>query len=99
LIGSVVHHLGRIACCPGGSKGMFEEAIARGVDVYLTGEASEQVYHQALESGVAYIGAGHHATERYGVQALGQAVAANFGLDVEFVDLPNPVRSEERRVG
>ena len=91
LIGNSERPLQRIAWCTGGAQGMFEEAIARGVDVYLTGEASEQVYHQAVESGVAYIGAGHHATERYGVQALGQAVAAHFGLDVEFVDLPNPV--------
>lgn len=91
LISNSDKPLQRIAWCTGGAQGMFEEAIARGVDVYMTGEASEQVYHQALESGVAYIGAGHHATERYGVQALGQAIADKFGLDVEFVDLPNPV--------
>ena len=91
LIGNTEQLRQRIAWCTGGAQGMFEEAIAQGVDIYLTGEASEQVYHQAMESGVAYIAAGHHATERYGVQALGQAVAAQFGVEVEYVELPNPV--------
>lgn len=91
LIGNSNRPLRRIAWCTGGAQGMFEDAIARGVDVYLTGEASEQVYHQALESGVAFVGAGHHATERFGVQALGQAIERQFGVEVEFVDLPNPI--------
>ncbi|ETF03077.1 metal-binding protein [Advenella kashmirensis W13003] len=91
LIGNTDRPLRRIAWCTGGAQGMFEEAIDRGVDVYLTGEASEQVYHQAVESGVAYVGAGHHATERYGVQALGEAIAQQFGVNVEFVDIDNPV--------
>lgn len=91
LIGNTDRPLRHIAWCTGGAQGMFEEAIAHGVDVYLTGEASEQVYHQAMESGVAYVGAGHHATERYGVQALGEAIAQQFGVNVEFVDIDNPV--------
>ena len=72
------------------------EALARGIvdagaDVYLTGEASEQNFHLANETGVAFIAAGHHATERYGVQALGQAIAQTFGIQVEFLDLDNPI--------
>jgi len=62
-----------------------------GVDAYLTGEISEQHVHLARESGVAFIAAGHHATERFGVQALGGHLEREFGLAHRFVDLPNPV--------
>lgn len=71
-------------------KGYFEQAIALGVDVYLSGEISEPTLHLAEESGVAYLAAVHHATERYGVQALAAHLAARFGLDARFVDLDNP---------
>ncbi len=80
----------RVAWCSGGAQGQFEAAIAAGADVYLTGELSEPQMHLAAESGVAFIAAGHHATERYGVQALGAHLAERFGLKVQFVDLPNP---------
>lgn len=69
---------------------MFEQAIAQGVDAYLSGEISEQTVHLARESGVAYIAAGHHATERYGVQALGAHLAQRFGLEHRFIDIDNP---------
>jgi dinuclear metal center YbgI/SA1388 family protein len=81
----------RIAWCSGGAQGFFEEAIALGVDVYLSGEISEQNVHLARESGVAYLAAGHHATERYGVQALAAHLADRFGIECEFVDIDNPV--------
>jgi putative NIF3 family GTP cyclohydrolase 1 type 2 len=61
------------------------------VDAYLTGEASEHNVHFARESGVAFISAGHHATERYGIQALGEHLAAQFGLVHHFIEIPNPV--------
>lgn len=80
-----------VAWCTGGAQGMMEAAIDMGVDAYISGEASEQNYHMANETGTAYIAAGHHATERYGVQALGRAIAAEFGIKVDFVDLDNPV--------
>ncbi len=70
---------------------MMEAAVAAGVDAYLTGEASEPTFHLARETGTAFIGAGHHATERYGVQALGQAIAAEFDIRVDFVDIDNPI--------
>ena len=60
-------------------------------DAFLSGEISEQTVHLARESGVAYLSAGHHATERLGVQALAGHLAAKFGLDCEFVDIDNPV--------
>lgn len=81
----------RIAWCSGAAQGYFEQAIALGVDVYLSGEISEQTVHLARESGVAYVAAGHHATERYGVQALAAHLAARFALDCRFVDIDNPV--------
>lgn len=81
----------RIAWCSGGAQGYFEQAVALGVDAFLTGEISEQNVHVAQETGVAFIAAGHHATERYGVQALGEHLAAQFGLEHQFFDQDNPV--------
>jgi dinuclear metal center YbgI/SA1388 family protein len=82
--------LRRIAWCTGGAQGYFEQAIAMGADAYLSGEISEQTVHLARESGVAYLAAGHHATERYGVQALGEHLARRFGLEHRFIDIDNP---------
>jgi putative NIF3 family GTP cyclohydrolase 1 type 2 len=81
----------RIAWCSGAAQGYFEQAIALGVDVFLTGEISESNVHMARESGVAYMAAGHHATERYGVQALGGHLAERFGLEHRFFDEEVPV--------
>ena len=64
---------------------------SKGVDVYLSGEVSEQNVHLARESGVIYIAAGHHATERYGVRALAEHLAERFDLQCEFVDIDSPV--------
>jgi dinuclear metal center YbgI/SA1388 family protein len=82
--------LRRIAWCTGGAQGFFEAAIAAGADAYITGEISEPQTHYARETGVAYLACGHHASERYGVQALGAHVAERFGLAHRFVDVPNP---------
>jgi putative NIF3 family GTP cyclohydrolase 1 type 2 len=67
------------------------DAIELGVDVFISGEISEQTFHLARESGVAYIAAGHHATERYGIKALGEHLANQFTLAHEFIDIDNPV--------
>lgn len=91
LLGGVSKPLRRVAWCTGGAQGYFEQAIALGVDVFISGEASEQAFHLARESGVAFVAAGHHATERYGVQALGLHLAQRFGLEHGFVDIDNPV--------
>jgi dinuclear metal center YbgI/SA1388 family protein len=91
VIGDASRPLRRIAWCTGGAQGMFEQAIALGVDAYLSGEISEQTVHLARESGVAYIAAGHHATERYGVQALGAHLAQHFGVQHHFIEIDNPV--------
>ena len=81
----------RVAWCTGAAQDHFEDAMALGVDAFISGEISEQTVHLARESGVAYIGAGHHATERYGIQALGRHMAEKFGLQHEFIDIDNPV--------
>ncbi len=91
LIGNPERPLRSIAWCTGGAQNYFETACAAGVDAYLTGEVSEQHYHLAQETGVAFIAAGHHATERYGIQALGQHLADTFGLAHHFIDSDNPV--------
>lgn len=81
----------RVGWCTGGGQGYIDTAIAAGVDLYLTGEASEQTFHSARENGISFIAAGHHATERYGVQALGDYLARRFALEHLFIDCPNPV--------
>ena len=91
VIGDPAQRIARIAWCTGGAQGYFEDAIALGVDAFITGEISEPQVHLARESGVAFIAAGHHATERFGVQALGAHLAARFGIEHRFIDVPNPV--------
>lgn len=91
VIGDPNRSISRIAWCSGGAQGYFEQAIALGVDAFITGEISEQNVHVARETGVAFIAAGHHATERYGVQALGEHLVAQFGFEHRFFDQDNPV--------
>ncbi|MBU1214059.1 MAG: Nif3-like dinuclear metal center hexameric protein [Gammaproteobacteria bacterium] len=91
IVEGKVGHISRIAWCSGAAQGYFEQAIALGVNVFLTGEISESNVHMARESGVTYIAAGHHATERYGVQALGVHLAERFGLEHRFFDEEVPV--------
>jgi len=81
----------RVAWCTGAAQGYIEQAAAAGCDAFISGEVSEQTAHLAAELGLHYFGAGHHATERYGVQALGEALAAQFGIAHRFIDIPNPV--------
>lgn len=80
----------KIAWCTGGAQGYIEQAIAAGADLFLTGEVSESTVHAARENGIAFIAAGHHATERYGVQALGDWIAERFAVEHLFVDCDNP---------
>lgn len=80
----------KLAWCSGGGQGYIEAAAALGVDLFISGEVSEQTIHCSNELGIHFIAAGHHATERYGVKALGEWLAANTDLDVEFIDIYNP---------
>jgi len=91
VIGDNTRNIRKVAWCSGGAQGYFEAAIALGADAFITGEISEPSFHIANESGVAFIAAGHHATERHGIQALGEHLAERFGLEHKFFDQDNPV--------
>ena len=80
----------RVAWCTGGAQGYIDQAVAAGVDAYLTGEISEPTAHIARENELSFFAAGHHATERYGVQALGEYLAKRFAIEHLFIDCPNP---------
>ena len=81
----------RIGWCSGAAQGHIEQAAEAGLDAFLSGEISEQTVHLARELGIHYFAAGHHATERGGVQALGHHLAEKYGLLHHFIDIPNPV--------
>jgi len=81
----------RIAICTGAAQDYIELLINKGIDAYISGEISERTVHSAVEGGIHYFSAGHHATERGGVRALGELLNKEFDLRVVFVDLPVPV--------
>ena len=91
LLGAGPAQVRSVGIVSGGAQKELYQAIEAGLDAYITGEASEWVLHTARENGIWYLGCGHHATERLGVRALGEHVAARFGIEHEFVDIPNPV--------
>jgi putative NIF3 family GTP cyclohydrolase 1 type 2 len=91
VIGDPERPVQRVAWCTGAAQGYLEDAVRLGVDVFISGEVSEQTVHLARESGVAFVSAGHHATERYGVQALGAHLADRFGISHQYIDVSNPV--------
>ncbi|CAH0993343.1 GTP cyclohydrolase 1 type 2 [Sinobacterium norvegicum] len=80
----------RVGWCTGGGQSYIEQAIAAGVDAFITGEVSEQTVHSAREWGVHFYAAGHHATERYGVKAMAEEMAERLDVDTVFVDIDNP---------
>jgi len=80
-----------VAWCTGAAQNYIELAVTAGVDAFISGEISEPTVHIARETGMHYFAAGHHATERYGVQAVGQYLVEKFGLEHKFVDIENPV--------
>lgn len=82
--------ISKVALCSGGAQGYINQAVDAGADLYVTGEVSEQTIHIAREEGINFIAAGHHASERYGVKALGEYLQDHYDLDVEFVDIDNP---------
>lgn len=80
-----------VGWCTGAAQGYIAQAAAAGLDAFISGEASEQTTHLARELGITYFAAGHHATERYGVQAFGAHLAVQFGIEHHFIDIDNPV--------
>lgn len=98
ILGREAQHIGkdnqpikRIGLCTGAAQGMIDQAVALNLDAYISGEISEPTFHIAQETGISYFSAGHHATEREGVKALGDYLKSQFAIDFEFVDISNPV--------
>lgn len=84
------HEISKVALCTGGGQSFIDAAADAGADLFISGEISEQTVHVAREREIHYLAAGHHATERFGVKALGEKLAQNFKLDVEFIDIDSP---------
>ncbi len=81
----------RVALCTGAAQSYIEQAIELGADAFVSGEISENIWHIAKENNVHYFAAGHHATERYGVRALGDYLAQEFAIKHQFIDIINPI--------
>jgi len=90
-IGDGKQQIHRIAWCTGAAQSMIDKAVDLGVDAFLSGEISEPTVHTARETGVHYFSAGHHATERYGIQALGHKLETEYNIQFQFLDIDNPV--------
>ncbi len=90
LEGAEEREIKTLAWCTGGGQGFIEQAADLGADAFITGEVSEQTIHIAREQNIAFYAAGHHATERYGAKALGEHIASQFDVTVDFVDINNP---------
>ncbi|XKG39597.1 Nif3-like dinuclear metal center hexameric protein [Marinobacter sp.] len=90
-VGQGRERIERVAWCTGAAQGFIGTALDSGADAYLSGEISEPTTHAAREAGIHYFACGHHATERYGVQALGEALARACDLEHRFIDCDNPV--------
>ena len=91
LVGALDRPIRRVAWCTGGAQDMLDSAIDLGADAFISGEISERTTHVAREAGVVYAAAGHHATERFGIQALAAHLSGHFGIPIDFIDDPNPV--------
>lgn len=91
IIGDKSANIKRIAWCTGAAQGFIDQAVGLGVDAYLTGEASEQTPATALENDLVFISAGHHATERYGVQALCLHLSDKFECQHQYIEIDNSV--------
>ena len=88
--GDAGDRLETFAWCTGGGQGYIEKAVAMGADAFITGEVSEQTIHVARELGIHFFAAGHHATERYGIKAVGEWLSSSFDITVDFIDIDNP---------
>jgi len=91
ILGNPQKPVQTVAWCTGAAQSYIQQAVNAGVDLFVSGEVSEQTWHTVCETDTAYISAGHHATERYGVQALGHWLAEKYGIEHIYVELDNPV--------
>ncbi|GIU53289.1 MULTISPECIES: Nif3-like dinuclear metal center hexameric protein [Shewanella] len=90
-IGDKQKLISSLAWCTGGAQDYIDHAALLGVDAFISGEVSERTYHCAMEQNIHYFAAGHHATEQFGIQALGEHLAQEFGVKHHFIDIVNPV--------
>lgn len=90
-VGEGCSEIQRVAWCTGAAQGFIDQALDAGADAYISGEISEPTVHTARECGIHYFSAGHHATERYGVQAVGERLARELDIEHRFIDVDNPV--------
>lgn len=91
LLGESNQQVQTVAWCTGAAQSYIQQAVTADIDVFLSGEVSEPTWHTVQETGTAYIAAGHHATERYGIQALGEWVARNYAIEHIYVEVDNPI--------
>lgn len=91
LVGPLEKSIKKIAWCTGAAQSYIQHAIDIGADAFISGEISEQTTHIAHENDIVYVAAGHHATERYGVMALGSHLAEKFNIEHKFIEIDNPV--------
>ena len=91
IIGKPEQKLDTIGWCSGAAQDLRPDAVQAGATVYLSGEISERTVHEAREYGITYLACGHHATERFGIQALGDCLRKKFGIHHEYIDIDNPV--------
>ncbi|MCL7970888.1 MAG: Nif3-like dinuclear metal center hexameric protein [marine benthic group bacterium] len=81
-------HVRRVGVATGGAAALMEQAHQEGLDTLVTGEGNHHTYHQAMETGLNVVYAGHYATETFGVRALGERLAERYGLEYGFLDHP-----------
>ncbi len=81
----------KVGIISGGAQKEVQQAVGQELDLFLTGEVSEHIFHYVKEEGIHFVAAGHYATERFGIQALGEHLQKQFAVTVEYVDIPNPV--------
>ena len=91
IIGKPEQKLETIGWCSGAAQDLLPDAVQAGATVSLSGEISERTVHEAREYGITYLACGHHATERFGIQALGDCLRKKFGIHHEYIDIDNPV--------
>ncbi|MDO4223373.1 MAG: Nif3-like dinuclear metal center hexameric protein [Acinetobacter sp.] len=84
-------HIQKVGFCTGAAQDYIHQAAAMGCDAFISGEVSERTFYEAKELDVHYYACGHHATERYGVQRLGEALAKQFGITHHYIELHNPI--------
>jgi len=78
------------ALISGGAYKSLSEAVANGVDCFITGNFDEPAWNVAFEEKINFLALGHTATEKVGPKALASAIGQHFGIECQFIDTANP---------